>query len=72
LLELSPPTISFPLLAAEYRAVLGGADFALHLVGETGAFKRELAALHQQHFGAGMDRLHLPGAWSSTGNSSRY
>jgi hypothetical protein len=69
LLELAPPTISFPLLAATYRAVLGGADFGLHLAGETGAFKSELAALHEQHFGAGMDRLHLPGAWSSTGNS---
>jgi hypothetical protein len=69
LLELAPETISFPLLAATYRAVLGGADFGLHLAGEPGAFKSELAALHQQHFGAGMDRRHLPGAWSSTGNS---
>jgi hypothetical protein len=69
LVELAPPMISFPLLAATYRAVLGGADFGLHLTGETGAFKSELAALHQQHFGAGMDRRHLPGAWSSTGNA---
>jgi hypothetical protein len=57
------------LLAATYRAVIGGADFAIHVAGETGSFKSELAALHQQHFGAGMDRVHLPGAWSSTGNS---
>jgi hypothetical protein len=28
-----------------------------------------LAALYQQHFGAAMDRLHLPGSWSSTGNA---
>src|SRR5664279_4616679 len=69
LAELAPPLISFPLLAATYRAVLGDADFALHLAGETGAFKSELAALHQQHFGAGMDRLHLPGNWLSTGNA---
>ena len=69
LAELAPPLISFPLLAATYRAVFGDADFALHLAGETGAFKSELAALHQQHFGAGMDRLHLPGSWSSTGNA---
>ena len=41
----------------------------MHLAGETGAFKSELAALHQQHFGAGMNRLNLPGAWSSTGNA---
>src|SRR5439155_23830899 len=64
-----PAAISFPLLAATYRAVLGDADFALHLSGETGAFKSEVAALHQQHFGPGMNRLHLPGSWSSTGNA---
>ena len=69
LVELVPPSISFPVLAATDRAVFGEADFALHLAGETGAFKSELAALHQQHFGTGMDRLHLPGAWSSTGNA---
>jgi hypothetical protein len=69
LIDLAPPAVSFPLLAATYRAVLGEADFALHLAGETGAFKSELAALHQQHFGAAMNRLHLPGAWSSTGNA---
>jgi hypothetical protein len=49
--------------------VLGNADFALHLAGETGAFKSELAALHQQHFGCGMNRENLPAAWSSTGNA---
>lgn len=69
LIELAPSTISFPLLAATYRAVLGQADFAVHLTGATGAFKSELAALYQQHFGAGMDRLHLPAAWASTANS---
>jgi hypothetical protein len=50
LLDLAPPGISFTLLAATYRSVVGGADFGLHLVGETGAFKSELAALCQQHF----------------------
>lgn len=69
LVDLGPRSVSFPLLAATIRAILGGADFAVHLVGETGTFKSELAALHQQHFGAVMDRLHLPGAWSSTGNA---
>jgi hypothetical protein len=69
LAELGPEIISLPLLAATYRAVLGDADFAMHLAGETGAFKSEVAALYQQHFGAAMNRLHLPGAWSSTGNA---
>jgi hypothetical protein len=66
---LLSPSISFPLLAATYRAVFGDADFSIHLAGETGAFKSELAALHQQHFGSGMNRVKLPAAWSSTGNA---
>jgi len=69
LVELGPPSISFPLLAATYRAVFGDADFSVHLAGETGTFKSELAAVHQQHYGSAMTRLHLPGAWSSTGNA---
>jgi hypothetical protein len=69
LVSLVPPSIGYPVLAAICRAVLGGADFALHLAGETGAFKSEVAALAQQFFGAGMDRMHLPGSWASTGNS---
>jgi hypothetical protein len=69
IIDLAPPAVSFPLLAATYRAVFGDADFALHLAGETGGFKSELAALHQQHFGAAMNRPHLPGSWSSTGNA---
>ena len=69
LTDMGPPEIAFPLLAATYRSVLGEADFAIHLAGETGAFKSEVAALHQQHFGAGMNRLNLPGTWSSTGNA---
>ena len=69
LTDLGPAEIAYPLLAATYRSVFGEADFAMHLAGETGAFKSEVAALHQQHFGAGMNRLNLPGTWSSTGNA---
>jgi hypothetical protein len=69
LIEVLPPSVGFPVLAAICRAVLGGADFALHVAGETGAFKSELAALAQQFFGAGMDRTNLPGSWASTGNA---
>jgi hypothetical protein len=52
-----------------YRAPLGGADFALHVSGESGAGKTELAALCQQHYGAEMVARHLPGSWSSTANA---
>jgi hypothetical protein len=66
---LAPDRIVFPVLAAIYRAVLGDVDFSEHLAGPTGVFKTELAALAQQHWGKGLDSRHLPGSWSSTGNS---
>jgi hypothetical protein len=69
MLALGPDRVSFALLAAVYRAVLAACDFALHLCGPTGAGKTERAALAQQHFGLGLDARHLPGSWSSTGNS---
>jgi hypothetical protein len=69
LLMLSPKSIAFPVLAGVYRSVLSPCDFSLHLVGQTGIFKSELAALAQQHFGAGFDARHLPGSWTSTANS---
>jgi hypothetical protein len=69
LLNLAPDRLTVPLLGAVYRAVLGPADYALHLAGPTGVGKTELAALAQQHWGAGMDARHLPGGWSSTANS---
>jgi hypothetical protein len=68
-LDLAPDRITVPLLGAAYRAVLGAADYALHLCGPTGAGKTELAALAMQHWGAGLDARHLPGSWASTGNS---
>lgn len=68
-LDLAPDEITVPLHAAIYRSVLGGADFGLHLAGQTGAGKSELAAVMQQHLGAGLDSRHLPGSWSSTANA---
>jgi hypothetical protein len=69
ILDLAPDRITVPLLAAVYRAVVGAADFGLHLAGPTGAGKTELAALVQQHFGQTLDARHLPGSWASTGNA---
>jgi hypothetical protein len=69
LLELAPDRVTVPLLASTYRAPLATADFASHVSGPTGVGKTELAALCQQHFGAGLDARHLPGSWASTGNS---
>ena len=72
LTELIPFDVGIPLLAGIYRAALGPCDFSLHLVGPSGTFKSEMAALAQQHFGAGFDARHLPGAWSSTGSALQF
>jgi hypothetical protein len=69
LLELGPDTLLVPTLAAAYRAPLGRSDFGLHVYGETGAFKTELVALIEQHFGAALDAANLPAGWSSTQNA---
>ncbi len=72
LLDLAPLPVVAPLLGAAYRAPLNPArlaDIALALIGPTGVRKSELAALAQQHTGAGFDRLHLPAAWSATPNA---
>lgn len=69
LTSLAPLRITVPLVGATYRSVIDGADFTVAFVGETGVFKTELAALGQQHFGAGFTARQLPGSWSSTGNA---
>lgn len=69
LLAVAPDRIMMPLVGATYRAVLGGPDFSLHIVGRTGVFKTELAALSQSHFGAEFTARELPGSWSSTANA---
>ena len=68
LTELAPDPIALVLLAATYRAPLGGANYSLSLDGLTGRGKTTLAALFQQHFGPEMDGDHLPAGWASTAN----
>ena len=71
LLDLGPDTITAPVLGAVYRAPLAEpspVDFALHLTGPTGAFKTELAALAQAHFGAAFHGRRLPASWADTAN----
>jgi len=69
LLEVAPIRVTLPAFAAIWRAIIGGADFGLHLEGVTGSGKTELAALIQQHFGRELDARHLPGSWASTENA---
>ena len=68
-LELAPDLASVPAFIAPFRAALGPCDFTSHLAGATGVFKSELAALENQHFGAGLDGRHLPGSWHATENA---
>jgi len=68
-ISTAPEALTIPLLAATYRAALGGTDFSLFLVGPTGIGKSELAALAQQHYGPTLDARHLPASWSSTANA---
>lgn len=69
MLDVVPDEIALPIYCAVWRSVLGAVDFGSHIVGQTNEGKTELAALTEQHFGAGLDARHLPGSWSSTGNS---
>ena len=71
IVRLGPPTVTYPLLATAYRAVLGPADFGLFLSGPTQIGKSEYAALAQQHYGRGFDSRSLPASWLSTGNALR-
>ena len=71
-LELAPHIITYPLLAAVYRAPLGEAavlDLSVFIAGATGAQKTELTAVAQAHFGSEFHGKNLPGCWSSTGNA---
>lgn len=72
LLDLGPPEITIPLLAAIYTAPFAEAlevDFALFLVGPTGQFKSEVSAVAQAHFGQRFRRERLPESWSSSANA---
>lgn len=69
LVELGPPEVMYPLLAATLAPLYGPVDFAAHVTGRTGTYKSEVMSLFQSHYGPGMDARHLPGSWSSTGNA---
>ncbi|MEE8114925.1 MAG: bifunctional DNA primase/polymerase [Nitrososphaerales archaeon] len=68
-LELADARITIPLFCSIWRAIAGEVDCSIHLSGQTGEFKTEVAALCQQHFGSEMSRLNLPANWSSTDNA---
>jgi len=69
-LSVAPLYLTVPLLGAVFRVVLGPCDFSIHVTGQTGTGKSELAALIQQHFGPRLDARNLPTSWSSTANAN--
>ena len=69
MLEVAPDRVSLPCFAAVWRAPLGYCDTTLWLAGKTGGGKSAVAALVQQHWGAGMDGRNLPCDWSWTENA---
>jgi hypothetical protein len=69
-LDIGSPSVMYPIYAGIWRATLGSCHFSEHVAGETGVGKTVVAALAQQHFGAGFNQDNLPGSWSSTGNAN--
>jgi len=58
LLDLAPSEKANPMLAAAYRSPLGEAvplDLSVYVAGPTGAFKTELTAITQAHYGSGFN-----------------
>lgn len=74
LLDLGPLAITVPAVAWAYLAPLctlldaAHPDFVVWLVGGSGLFKSEMAALVQAHFGE-FTRLTLPASFEATANS---
>jgi hypothetical protein len=68
LLEVGPSRVTVPVYGCIWRAIIGAPDFSVFELGETGNFKTAMAALAQQHFGAGFDAENLPASFTSTAN----
>lgn len=67
-IDIAPARLTIPLYAALWRALVRACDLLINLVGGTGIYKSELAALIQQHTGAGFDARNLPASFTSTAN----
>jgi hypothetical protein len=67
---LAPMRVLIPLWGAIFRAPTATVlpiDVSVWIEGTTGSLKSTLTALALAHYGP-FDRLHLPGAWTSTAN----
>ena len=66
--EVASKGVGTVLLATVFRAILGEADFSVHLEGGTGTRKTAIAGVFQSFFGIGLDAIHLPASWTATEN----
>ena len=69
LLELTPDSVSVPMLGLTYRAPLGDVNFSCWVSGRTGSGKTTYAALCQSHFGPAWTAKRLPASWQGTSNA---
>lgn len=60
LFRVGASTVAIPLFGAVWRAALGPSPLTIYLAAQPGAGKSLLAALAQQHYGAGMHEAALP------------
>lgn len=71
-LSVAPTQITYPLLAAVYRAPLAEAepvDLSVFLAGPTGVKKSSVSGVFQAHYGCKFSDRHLPASWTSTANA---
>jgi hypothetical protein len=62
-------SVIVPLIAATWRAALGGHSASVFVTGLTGTHKTSVVALCQQHYGQGFVARRLPATWASTANA---
>lgn len=63
LLRAFKPSLTVPLIGANFAAVLGSVDYSVYFTGQSGTRKSELTSLGQAFWGSGFNRLALPANW---------
>lgn len=63
--RFGPRDATYPVYCLIWRSVIERSRFTVHIAGETGAFKSELATLGQRHFGVEMTADNLPMYWNN-------
>jgi len=63
-----PQDVAYPLLAAIVAPPLQ-VHYSMHISGQTGSFKSEVAAIAMSFYGSEFRRQSLPESWSSTANA---